>query len=414
MSTSPIRETQILRGPLLITHAMPEAQSVALGIFLDVGSRDEGDAQAGIAHALEHMLFKGTQTHDVHALSELLDFLGGTANAFTARERTCFYMRVLPEDWKQAMSVLCDMVLAPTLPEDEWRREREVIFSEMAMTEDVPEDWIFDRHVSALYPGQSLGRPVLGNREALASMESDALMNFLSGYYRPPRMLVAMAGCVRHEEALSCLEDMSWPRAQASLRRETPGMESGAQLLERDDEQGHFICSFPGIAAASEERPVAWLANQMLGGGMSSCLFREVREKRGLAYGIGSQLSSLSDTGAWTISGGADPGRLGECVRVIQGVLDSFVAELAPPALARARRQLEIALRMGMDSAEANMLHLGARFDEKDIRPQCAWVDDVQHVSLEQLKHWVQRHLSAGCLWTVSGTAKALESLPAL
>jgi len=147
---NPIRETQLSNGPLLISHEMPAAQTVSLGIFLNIGSRDETDAQAGMAHALEHMLFKGTRRLDVDALAELLDQLGGTANAFTARERTCFHMRVLREDWQEALGILCDMVIEPALPANEWKREREVIFSEMAMADDVPEDWVFDRHVEAL------------------------------------------------------------------------------------------------------------------------------------------------------------------------------------------------------------------------------------------------------------------------
>ncbi|MDQ6959996.1 MAG: pitrilysin family protein [Mariprofundaceae bacterium] len=412
MTISPIRETQIQNGPLLITHAMPEVQTVSAGIFLDVGSRDECDAQAGMAHALEHMLFKGTREHDVHELSELLDELGGTANAFTARERTCFHMRVLREDWQKAVSVLCSMVLTPTLPEDEWQREREVIFSEMAMAEDVPEDWVFDRHVEALFPGQAMGRPILGTRATLSNFGKNELGTFLESRYRPPRMLIAAAGCVTHAVLLEYLNACNWPRASVAVERETPHMNTGVQKLERDDEQAHIVCSFPGIDSASDERPVAWLANQMLGGGMSSQLFREVRERRGLAYGIGSHLSSLSDTGTWTISASTDPGRLGECTRVIRDVLGSFCEALNPSGLRRAKRQLEVSMRMGMDSTDANMLHLGARFDEESIQPQDEWVECVQQVDLKTLRAWVSAHLGVPALWSFSGPDKALRNLP--
>jgi len=412
MTTVPIRETQIQNGPLLITHTMPEAQTVSIGIFLDVGSRDECDAEAGIAHALEHMLFKGTREHDVHKLSELLDELGGTANAFTARERTCFHMRVLREDWQKAVSVLCSMVLTPALPEDEWQREREVIFSEMAMAEDVPEDWVFDRHVEALFPGQAMGRPILGTRETLSNLGRNELGAFLESRYRPPRMLIAAAGCVEHAALLEHLNHYHWPQASQSEEREMPLMSTGVQKLERDDEQAHIVCSFPGIASASGDRPVAWLANQMLGGGMSSRLFREVREKRGLAYGIGSQLSSLSDTGTWTISASTDPDRLGECTSVIREVLDSFCNVLNSLDLRRAKRQLEVSIRMGMDSTDANMLHLGARFDEESIQPQDKWVEHVQQVELEELGAWAGAHLGTPALWSFSGSGKALSFLP--
>jgi len=411
MHPSPICETQIQNGPLLITHAMPDTQTVSIGIFLDVGSRDESDAQAGIAHALEHMLFKGTREHDVHELSELLDELGGTANAFTARERTCFHMRVLREDWQKAVSVLCSMVLTPALPEDEWQREREVIFSEMAMAEDVPEDWVFDRHVEALFPGQAMGRPVLGVRETLSNLGGNDLGAFLESRYRPPRMLIAAAGCVEHAVLLAHLNHYPWPRASQSKDRKMSLMNTGVQKLKRDGEQAHIVCSFPGIASASGDRPVAWLANQMLGGGMSSRLFREVREKRGLAYGIGSQLSSLSDTGTWTLSASTDPDRLDECTSVIREVLGSFCDVLNSPDLRRAKRQLEVSIRMSMDSTDANMLHLGSRFDEESIQPQDEWVERVQQVELEALRAWAEAHLGAPALWSFSGSDKALSSL---
>jgi len=412
MTTSPIRETQIHNGPLLITHTMPEAQTVSIGIFLDVGSRDEGDEQAGIAHALEHMLFKGTREHDVHALSELLDELGGTANAFTARERTCFHIRVLREDWQKALSTLCSMVLTPTLPDDEWLREREVIFSEMAMAEDAPEDWVFDRHVEALFPGQALGHPVLGNRTTLSSFRRKELRSFLESRYRPPRMLISAAGCVNHAALLDHLNTYSWPQASVSVKRKAPHMGTGVQKLERDDEQAHIVCTFPGIASASKERPVAWLANQILGGGMSSQLFREVREKRGLAYGIASHLSSLSDAGTWTISASTDPDQLAECTGVIRDVIGSFCNTLNSSVLRRAKRQLEVSIRMGMDSTDANMLHLGARFDEEHVRPQDEWVKYVRQVELDTLQSWAFSHLGTSALWSFSGPGKVLDSLP--
>jgi len=396
----PIHETQLVNGPLLMTHEMPAAQTVSLGIFLNIGSRDEADTQAGMAHALEHMLFKGTRCLDVDALAELLDQLGGTANAFTARERTCFHMRVLREDWQEALATLCDMVIEPALPVDEWQREREVIYSEMAMADDVPEDWVFDRHVEALYPGQPLGRTVLGSRETLAAFGVADLSSFLASRYRPPHMLIAAAGGITHGELLSFLQQRDWPLGETQLARNGVRMASGVQCLERDDEQGYFVISLPGITAASDERPVAWLVNQILGGGMSSRLFREVREKRGLAYGVASHLSGLSDTGAWSISGSTDCGRLGECMRVVRQVMQDFTASLNEAELQRAVRQLEVSLRMSMDSVESNMLHLGDRFDEACVLPQDAWMSQIRSVTLDQARNWAVNTLSSPALWT--------------
>ncbi len=408
-----IRESRIGgEGPLLLTQAMPGAQTVALGVFLDVGSRDEPEDRAGIAHALEHMVFKGAGDLDVDALGSALDELGGTANAFTTRERTCYHMRVLPEDWPRALGMLCDMALAPWLPGQEWQREREVIRAEMAMVEDAPEDWVFDRHLEALFPGQSAGRPVLGRRETLTRMTCEDLAAFRAEHYRPPRLLIAAAGAVEHREVASFLAGRDWPAAAHGGGRGRARMAEGVQHLTRDDEQAHLVCSFPGIAAASDERPVAWIANQMLGGGMSSRLFREVREKRGLAYGVASHLSSLSDVGAWTVSAGVAPGRLGECVRVVRDVLERFAASAGPDEFARARRQLEVSMRMGMESTEAAMLQLGARFDEAQVRPQAWWVERLKRVTLEQVRAWAASRLSSPALWTFSGPEAAMAMLP--
>jgi len=410
--TTPIHETQLVGGPLLMTHEMPAAQTVSVGVFLNIGSRDEAPSQAGMAHALEHMLFKGTRKLDVDALAELLDRLGGTANAFTARERTCFHLRVLREDWQEALTTLCDMVVEPALPADEWQREREVIYSEMSMADDVPEDWVFDRHVEALYPQQSLGRAVLGSRETLAAFAIGDLSSFLHSHYRPPHMLIAAAGSIAHSELLDFLQQRDWPQSEAIIHRSQVHMASGSQCLERDDEQGYFVVSLPGISAASDERPVAWLVNQILGGGMSSRLFREVREKRGLAYGVASHLSGLSDTGAWSISGSADCARFGECMRVVRQVIQNFAASLNEAELRRAVRQLEVSLRMSMDSVESNMLHLGNRFDEACVLPQDAWMAAIHRVTLDQARDWALSGLSRPALWTCSGPASALASLP--
>jgi len=408
---SPIQESRIAGGPLLLTHEMPTAQSVSLGIFLNIGSRDESDTQAGMAHALEHMLFKGTQRLDVNALAELLDRLGGTANAFTGRERTCFHISVLREDWREALSTLCDMVIEPALPEDEWRREREVIFSEMAMAEDVPEDWVFERHIEALYPGQALGRSVLGSRDSLNGFGVDEMAGFMSAYYRPPHMLVTAAGGIGHGEILDFLSQRDWPEGEPAHARAAAELAHGAQCIERDDEQAYFVISLPGIAAASRQRPVAWLVNQILGGGMSSRLFREVREKRGLAYGVSSHLSGLSNTGAWSISGSTDCARLGECMRVVRQVMHELAVSIGETELTRAKRQMEVSLRMGMDSSESNMLHLGERFDDAKVLPQDAWTRKIAEVTLDMARDWAAHRLSAPALWTCCGPASALADL---
>ena len=378
-------ETQINGGPLVVSHSMPEAQSVALGVFVDVGSRDESELQAGITHALEHMLFKGTKQMDVHALAEKLDELGGNANAFTSRERTCFHLHVLHEHWQEALSLLTSMICEPAMPEAEWQREREVIYAEMAMVEDSPEEWIMDRHLAALFPGHALGRTVLGTHEALASFSTDELSGYLQHWYRPPRLLIAAAGRIDHAKLIAEIDSLDWGQNSSTSE----------QL----------------VSATSAERPIAWLANQMLGGGMSSCLFREIREKRGLAYSVGSHLSMLTDMGAWSVSCGMEPSRGAECVTVLCDVLGSFVEQLTEQELRRSKRQLEVQFRMGLDSVEGQMLYLGSRLDEKRLNSPMQWLELMHSVDIDQLRLWSEKQLTQGMLWSIAAPKQALSDI---
>jgi predicted Zn-dependent peptidase len=405
-----VQETQLAGGPLVLTHAMAQAHTVALGFFIDVGSRDESPAEAGIAHALEHMLFKGTRAYDALALNEQLDQLGGTANAFTSRERTCFHIHVMREDWPEALTLMASMLLQPTLPADEWSKERDVIFSEMAMIEDAPDDWAMEQHMQALFPAASLGRPVLGGRDSLSAVGRGELEAFLQAHYRPPRLVVAAAGGIDHRELVAAVDAIAWPQAGEGRVARTPvSPASGVQALVRDSGQAHLVLSYPGITAASPERPVAWVANQLLGGGVSSRLFREVREKRGLAYHVGTHLASLSDVGLWTITCDTEPERLDACIAVIHDTLAAFADGVSEEELVRAKRQIQIQMRMGMDSVEGMMLYLGGRLDERALLSPDDWVQAVQGVSLTAVRAWIRTRITQPPLWTVSGPGAAVR-----
>ncbi|PIW49211.1 MAG: insulinase family protein [Zetaproteobacteria bacterium CG12_big_fil_rev_8_21_14_0_65_54_13] len=406
------QETRLPGGPLVLSHAMPAAQSVALGVFIDVGSRDEAVAQAGMSHALEHMLFKGTNRMGVHALAEKLDELGGNANAFTSRERTCFHLHVLHEYWQESLAVLMDMVREPALPEDEWQREREVIYAEMAMVDDTPEEWVMDQHVEALFPGHALGRPVLGTHQALAEMTAADMRGYLKQHYSAGRLLIVAAGRIEHAELVEALCSLSWSETVGEQERQAPAtLARGVQALKRDDEQAQMVLSFPGITIDSKDRPVAWLANQILGGGMSSRLFREVREKRGLAYSVGSHLSMLSDTGVWSMTCGSEPSRAAECVTVLRDVLGGFADSLGAEEVERAKRQMEVQFRMGLDSVEGQMLYLGGRQDEAILLSPMQWLEQIRSVDVETIRNWSRAQLEQGGLWSVAAPECALTQV---
>ena len=409
MSAFSIHQTAIDYGPTVVSRPIPHAQSVALGVFIQVGSRDETAEQAGITHALEHMLFKGTESLPVDELSQLLDQLGGHANAFTSRERTCFHTQVLHEDSEQALGVLLDMMLKPALPEEEWQREREVIFAEMGMVEDNPDEWFYDRHLQAVYAEQALGQATLGTKEVLASLSAQDLRQYLETHYRPPKLLIAAAGNVDHAKLVELVEQRTWGQAAVHQARTTARFHVGKQFLERDMEQVQIVASYPCIHSTSQERPLAWLANQMLGGGMSSQLFREIRERRGLAYSVSSHLSPFQDTGLWSISCDTHPTMLSDCLPLLQEQIAHFANTLDTSLLHRAKRQMEVQFRMGMDSIEGNMMYLGNLLEEQELYSQQQWIQQIQRVEVDELQAWVRQYLAHEVHWSVAGSAEALS-----
>jgi len=405
-------DTLIPHGPRVLSRPMAHTQSVALGLMVNTGSRDESPEQAGIAHALEHMLFKGTAKLSVDQLSQQLDLLGGAANAFTSRERTCFHIRVLHEDWRQALDILMDMLLEPALPQDEWQREREVIFSEMSMVDDAPDEWAFERHMGSLFPDHTLGCPTLGTRDILNTFDHTTLRNFLQQRYRPPRLQVMAAGRVDHQQLCDAVASRQWDGGGDQPVRKQATMQTGQRTrLPRDIEQAHIYATFPGIPAASSERPQSWLANQMLGGGMSSLLFREVREKRGLAYSVGSHLSTYQQQGMWSISCGTEPALMGECQQVIEDALQHYCEQIDEGALHRAKRQMEVQLRMAMDSVDGQMMALSARFNEDEVIDPLEWSRRIRATTAEEVQSWVKAHLSQPSAWTFCASQQALDKL---
>jgi len=391
-------------GVRVATREMPTLQSVAVGIFIDVGSRDESNQQAGISHALEHMVFKGTQSLDVHQLAEALDDLGGNANAFTSRERTCFHTHVLHEDWQQGLRLLSEMLLNPDLPEAEWQREREVIFAEMSMVEDAPDEWVDDQHMGQVYASHNLGKPVLGTKQALNGLSSQDLRDYLNFHYRGERVLIAAAGNIKHDDLCAFVETLGWQDSAAQHRepRQQALIHSGKHEISRNMEQAQVVASWAGIPVTSNLRPTAWIANQLFGGSMSSILFREIREKRGLAYSVGSHLSTYTDTGLLSVSCSTMPDQLDECLSVLNDTISDVCAGVGNDMIRRAQRQLTVQFRMGMDSVEGSMLSLGALLDNEVLYTPLQWVEKIQLVEPEQVQAFLTQHLQNQAMWTIA------------
>ncbi len=395
--------TTLDNGVRVASRSLPHAQSVAIGIFIDVGSRDEMPEQAGIAHALEHMVFKGTDKLDVHQLAESLDALGGHANAFTSKERTCFHTHVLFEDWQEALGLISDMLLNPALPEDEWQREREVIFAEMSMVDDNPDEWVYEQHISQVFAGHSMAKPVLGSQQTLSNFLVQDLRDYLNQHYRGDNVLIAAAGRINHDDLAAQVSNSAWaePTSTTKPTRFTPQFHVGRHEMTRQMEQAQVVASWQSLNVTDPDKPVAWLANQLLGGSMSSILFREIREKRGLAYSIGSHLSTYTDSGLFSISVGTMPEQLEPCLDVLQDTIVDICQGVPTDMIERAKRQLTVQFRMGMDAVEGSMMQLGGLLDDKVVDSPLAWIDKVNAVTPEQVQSFLSDHLQADALWTV-------------
>ncbi|MEN8142293.1 MAG: pitrilysin family protein [Thermodesulfobacteriota bacterium] len=310
----------------IVTEKLP-SRLISIGVWVDVGSRDEDDLTNGIAHFAEHMFFKGTRFRSAYQIAKELDVLGGMSNAFTSTEHTCFYITVLDSQLTKAVDLLADIFLDSVFSQEEIDRERQVILQEIAMVEDTPDDKIHELFTSLFWQGNSLANTVLGKREVVEGLDSKSLREYVRGHYGADRIIVSAAGNVDHQLFTELWRDRlaGVPRADSSLtKRQLPaaGVVSGAEIVERPLEQAHMVTGTRGLAINSDDRYKLLLLNVLLGGNMSSRLFQEIREKRGLAYSIYSYLSSSSDCGYLAVYLGVAPSSFSEAIGLID---DEFV-----------------------------------------------------------------------------------------
>jgi predicted Zn-dependent peptidase len=315
------RKTLLDNSIRIVTERLP-SRLISVGIWVDVGSRDEDPSNNGSAHFAEHMFFKGTRTRSARQISQELDMLGGMSNAFTSTEHTCFYATVLDEHLDKATALLADIFLNSLFLQEEVEREREVILQEIAMVEDTPDDRVHELFTTLYWEGHSLANTVLGMKQVVENMTEVKLREYVRSSYLPGRIVVAAAGNVDHEHFSEI-----WRRSLGEIRegdgnihqRRAPSVRSefSCQVVNRPLEQVHMVMGTTGVPANSPDRYKMLALNIILGGNMSSRLFQEIREKRGLAYSVYSYLSSNSDSGYAAIYLGVDPQSLGRSVELI-------------------------------------------------------------------------------------------------
>lgn len=409
--------TTLPNGMRVVTDIVPEVESVALGVWAGVGTRSEDLTYNGAAHMVEHMLFKGTKRRDAREIVEVIEDVGGHMNAYTSREITSYHVHLLKQDLPLALDVLADIVQHSTMPEHEIEREREVILQEIGMCNDTPDDIIFDKYFETAYPGQTIGAPILGTADIIKNMKRDALMDYVQMHYTPKNLVVCASGNLDHDAFVKAVEkhfdalpeDQDYTCPEAHYK-------GGEYRDERQLEQSHVILGFQAPSRLSDDYYTARVLATLMGGGMSSRLFQEVREKRGLVYSIFSFHAANSDNGQLGIYAGTGPKSLPELIPVLcEESLKVCHNDLQETEVERAKAQLRSATLMARESmmnrADQNaksMLLRGYIRKPEDI------IENINNVDISALERVAQSIFSATPTLAALGPLDKLESYDAI
>ena len=361
-----VTESAIVRevlpnGLRLLTERMPQVRSVSIGVWLARGSRHEPQERGGIAHFVEHMLFKGTATRTAEDIAQALDSVGGQMDAFTAKEYASYYIKVLDEHLPFALDVLSDIVMNPRFSPEDVEREKKVVLEEIKMVEDTPDDLVHELFTENFWADHPLGRPILGTKETVESLDAEALSRYFGGTYTAPNLIVAAVGNVDHSRVRDLVARAfnALPTNTAPVTEAPPRVVPCTIIRNKELEQSHVCLGTSGYRQDHEDRYSSYVMNTVLGGSMSSRLFQNVREKRGLAYAVFSGLSAYRDTGSMTIYAGCANDAVGELIDVVITELRRMKDEpLADAELRRAKDHLKGSLMLNLESTSSRMSHI--------------------------------------------------------
>lgn len=369
------RVTRLANGLRVLTDRMESVETVSVGVWVDIGTRHEPAALNGVAHLLEHMAFKGTVRRSALDIATEIEAVGGQVNAYTSREHTAYYAKMLKGDVRLAIDILADILQNSVLDPKELERERAVILQEIGQAEDTPDDIIFDHFQERAYPDQPMGQPVLGRTDIIRTIDRDAVAGYLKHSYAAPGMLLVAAGNVEHEAIVDLAERAFSKLAPRSEATTEPARYLGGDMREqRDLEQAHIVLGFPGFAFNDRDYYAASVVSTALGGGMSSRLFQEIREKRGLVYTIYSFTHSYSDGGLFGVYAGTGEVEAAELMPALCAEIRKLTDGLEPIELERARAQLKAGLLMSLEGTTArceqqasHMLVYGCPLDPAEL-----------------------------------------------
>jgi predicted Zn-dependent peptidase len=391
-----IRRTQLDAGVRVVTESMPSLRSAAVGCWVGTGSRDEPDELAGASHFLEHLLFKGTDRRSAAQVAEDIESVGGDMNAFTAQELTAYYVRVPDERLPLAVEILSDILWSPALRAEDVDAERQVILEEIHMHDDSPEDLVHDVFADAVFPEHPIGREVIGSPKTIEAMTPTDIAAFHALHYRPSNVVIAAAGNVEHDDVVALVEaglvgtDGSRPSRETYEGEPPP---RSVAVLERETEQAHVVLGMRSLRRNDPDRYALTVLNQAFGGGMSSRLFQEVREQRGLAYSVYSYRVAFDGTGAIGIYTGTSPERAHETLAVVRGELDRLVADGLPEhELAAAKGHLKGSTALALETSSSRMHRLGRSELTTDEVPSVdALVAEIEAITVDDANRVIQR-----------------------
>src|SRR5471030_882682 len=342
--------SKLSNGLTVVSDPMAGLESAAMGIWVNTGSRNEDPKAMGISHMLEHMAFKGTTRRSARAIAEEIEAVGGQLNAYTSREQTAFHARILKADVPLALDMMADILTNPTFEQSELERERQVVLQELGQARDTPDDIVFDHLQSAIFKDQPLGWPILGEEATVNAFNRDMLKSTMAAQYRLEGMTLIASGAVNHSEIVALADEKCAGLNRGAVPAAPPACYVGGDFRAVEDlEQAHVAYAFPGLSNADPDYFVAQIYAMALGGGTSSRLFQEAREKRGLCYSIYAFSSGFQDSGFLGIYAGTGESEAAEISAVIAGEMEAIAGNLTEAEVARARAQLKVSLLMGME-----------------------------------------------------------------
>ena len=382
--------TRLSNGLTVASDQINGVESTALGVWVGTGARAESASTNGVAHLLEHMAFKGTKRRSAADIAGEIEDVGGHLNAYTSREVTAYYARVLREDVSLALDILADILRNSTFDVTELDRERDVILQEIGQAADTPEDVAHDAFQAAAYPSQPVGRPILGSPDIIRTIPRTAIVDYMAARYKPNKMVVSAAGAVDHEKLVALAEKLFGDLKPSEVPKTEPAVYNGGeQRILKPSEQAHVFFGLPGPNFGASDYYVGHVLSALYGGGMSSRLFQEIREKRGLCYSIYSFMSSMTDTGMFGIYAGTDGSQAGQALTLAIDELKSVADGPTEAETSRAKAQLRASILMSRESTSTRAEQLAQQLiiHGRPVTPEevRAKVDDVDRLSIANL-----------------------------